>query len=171
MRWKNTFLAFTISVILLLALTQSSNATKTSTDATSNPITIKQSTPAPDKMITYVRLYPDSEGETHFEDVQVKLTASEAEPPDLPFYASSFEKATRYGYYSSSPGWVIDWHPAPQRQFLFFLAGEIVIKASDGEERRFSPGSILLVEDTTGKGHVTRLVGSGDVLTVVVQLD
>ena len=42
---------------------------------------------------------------------------------------------------------------------------------SDGEVRRFGPGSVTLVEDTTGKGHTSRVVGSDEVLAVVVQLD
>ena len=44
------------------------------------------------------------------------------------------------------------------------------MRVSDGEERRFGAGSVVLVEDTTGKGHVSRVVGSTDVVTAVIQL-
>ena len=30
---------------------------------------------------------------------------------------------------------------------------------SDGEVRRFRPGSLVLVEDVAGRGHITRRVG------------
>jgi len=49
-----------------------------------------------------------------------------------------------------------DWHPAPQRQFVVLLDGEIEITAGSGEVRRFRGGDVLLVEDTQGRGHLTR---------------
>lgn len=67
-------------------------------------------------------------------------------------------------------GWFGDWHPAPHRQFFFFfLVGEFEIRVSDGAVRRFGPGSILFVEDTTGREHTTRNVGD-DAMVAVVQL-
>ncbi len=53
---------------------------------------------------------------------------------------------------------------------LFYLNGEIEAEVSDGEVRRFGPGSITLVEDMLGKGHASRVVGATDVLLAVVQL-
>jgi hypothetical protein len=50
-------------------------------------------------------------------------------------------------------------HVAPRRQFIVHLAGESEVEVSDGEVRRFGPGSVLLVEDVTGSGHTTRRVG------------
>ncbi len=49
-----------------------------------------------------------------------------------------------------------DWHQAPRRQYIVLLDGEIEITVGTGESRRFSGGEILLVEDTTGNGHLTR---------------
>lgn len=48
-----------------------------------------------------------------------------------------------------------DWHPAPQRQFIVLLDGEIAIETGDGECRNFKGGDVLLVEDTSGRGHLT----------------
>lgn len=67
-------------------------------------------------------------------------------------------------------GWVGDFHPAPKRQFICCLIGEYVVVASDGEERKFGPGSILLAEDTTGKGHVTKITGKEYGVAAVIQL-
>jgi quercetin dioxygenase-like cupin family protein len=68
-------------------------------------------------------------------------------------------------------GWFGDWHPTPRKQFFFGLSGEYEVKVSDGESRVFGPGSVVLVEDVAGKGHVTRAVGSEGVLTAIVQLE
>jgi hypothetical protein len=90
--------------------------------------------------------------------------------PAPPINVSAFAPAAAYGFLSSPPDWFGDWHPTPSRQIIFYLAGEIEAEASDGEMRRFGPGSITLVEDTTGKGHRSRVVGEDAVLLAVVQL-
>ena len=68
-------------------------------------------------------------------------------------------------------GWASDWHPSPARNMFFVLTGEWEVSASDGETRKFSAGSALLVEDTTGKGHSSRVVSGTDSLAAMVQLD
>jgi hypothetical protein len=45
------------------------------------------------------------------------------------------------------------------------------VQTSNGEVRRFGPGDVVLLEDTTGKGHRSRVVGDRDVLGAVVQLE
>jgi quercetin dioxygenase-like cupin family protein len=71
---------------------------------------------------------------------------------------------------SSPAGWQGDWHPAPRRQVMFVLAGELEVRVSDGEVRRFGPGAMLLVEDTTGTGHVSSVVGADRAYMVNVPL-
>jgi len=120
--------------------------------------------------IEYVRLYAGPDGESHFEDVEIGLRLGAFAPPAPPVWLSASLPAERVAFGSASPGWYGDWHPAPRRQFLVYIAGEVEVEASDGEVRRLGPGSILLVEDTTGKGHRSRVVGATDVINVVVQL-
>jgi len=118
----------------------------------------------------YIRIYADPAGESHFKDVEVEFQETEFAPPAMPLNVSSFSLATECGFITAPPGWYGDWHPTPQRQFLFYLAGQAEVGVSDGEVRTFGPGDILLVEDTTGKGHVSRVVGSAEVLNAVVRL-
>ena len=40
----------------------------------------------------------------------------------------------------------------------------------DGEKRIFEPGSVLLVEDTEGKGHKTKVIGQKDLVFVWVPI-
>ena len=40
-----------------------------------------------------------------------------------------------------------------------------------GIPRRFGPGTILKVEDTTGKGHTSRVIGNKETLAGIVQLE
>ena len=48
-------------------------------------------------------------------------------------------------------------HSAPRRQICVVLDGEFEIETSDGESRMLSQGGSMLFEDTTGRGHVTRV--------------
>jgi len=118
----------------------------------------------------YARLYTDSAGETHFEDLDLPFTLRDYAPPAPPFAVSPFAPAMQYGFLRIPAGWCGDWHPVPSRQIQIFLAGEVEAQASDGTIWHAVPGSVVLVEDTTGKGHVSRVVGQEDVLIAVVRL-
>ena len=119
----------------------------------------------------YTRIFADGEGETHLEDVEIKLELDQYAPPAPPFMVSELRPATHYGFSQFPSGWVGEWHPAPRKQFYLVLAGEVECMVSDGERRVFGPGSIVLLEDTTGKGHVTEVVGSKDVVTAMIVPD
>ena len=118
----------------------------------------------------YTKIYADEEGETHFKDVEIELESIEFAPPAPPINLSTFYPATKYVFALFPSGWQGDWHPTPRRQICFILSGESEAQVSDGEERRFGAGSIVLLEDTSGKGHVSRVIGSMDHLVAIVQL-
>lgn len=44
-------------------------------------------------------------------------------------------------------------HPAPRRQYVVTLQGELIFKVSDGSTFTVAPGIILIAEDTIGSGH------------------
>ena len=117
-----------------------------------------------------VRLYSDPQGETHFDEVEVPLRAVNFAPPAPPINLSALSPASQYGFMSAPPGWDGDWHPAPIRMLTMYLSGEVEVEVSDGAVRRFRPGDVTLAEDTTGKGHRSRVVGSGDAILAMVQL-
>ena len=52
----------------------------------------------------------------------------------------------------------IDWHPAPGRQYIINLGAGVKITASDGESQVIGTGEVILVEDTSGKGHLSQHV-------------
>src|SRR5262249_4509620 len=51
-----------------------------------------------------------------------------------------------------------DFHPAPRRQLVVTLSGIGEIVCGDGSSRRFGPGDIMLADDLTGEGHISRPV-------------
>jgi hypothetical protein len=52
----------------------------------------------------------------------------------------------------------VDWHVAPGRQFAMNIRGELEAETSDGSKRVIGPGDPVFLTDTTGKGHITRLL-------------
>jgi hypothetical protein len=118
----------------------------------------------------YVRVYADQNGDSHVEDVEVVMSLIDFAPPAPPVDVSPLMPSTKIGFLGFPAGWDGPPHPAPRRQFLFLLTGEFEGAVSDGEVRRFAPGSVVLLEDTSGKGHASRVVGDDDVLMAVVQL-
>lgn len=119
----------------------------------------------------YVRLYADDHGESHFEDLEIEFEDVDLAPPASPVRASAPTDAARFLFVTGPPGWISERHPAPRRQLYLCLRGAVEITASDGETRRFEPGIALLMEDTEGNGHTTRVVSEEDTLSVFVQLD
>lgn len=113
----------------------------------------------------YVRIYTGDDGLSHFEDVEVDLSDSmdaSILSPTLPVTGMNFrQNAAKYH---------LDYHPAPRRQFIVNLQGTVEITASDGEVRVFGPGSIMLAEDTTGKGHISKGIGTEERLSLFVHL-
>lgn len=117
--------------------------------------------------VVITRLYADDAGESHFVDETVRTGEVNFAPPAPSMYASTPFPAGQVLYLLLPEGWYGDLHPAPRRQLMTLLSGELEVNASDGETRRFNPGGSVLVEDTTGKGHATKTVGGPSVLAVV----
>ena len=46
-----------------------------------------------------------------------------------------------------------------RRQYSIALSGSAEIEVGDGTVARVGPGDVVLAEDLTGQGHVTRVVG------------
>ncbi len=118
----------------------------------------------------YARLYSDSTGASHFADEGLTFTLADFAPPAPPISVSDTVESGGVAFISSPAGWMGDWHPAPQRQYWICLAGQLEVEVSDGEVRTFEPGAVVLVEDTWGKGHVSRVVGEERCYAVVVPL-
>jgi hypothetical protein len=119
----------------------------------------------------YIRLYADERGESHFADVEVDLEPAEFAPPAAPLHVAALFPAQRSSLVCAPADWDGSVpHPSPHRQLMCTLRGDYEVTASDGSVRRFPAGSLLLLEDTTGAGHTTRVVGAEDLLVIAVTL-
>jgi len=112
------------------------------------------------------RLYTGPDKESHFEDIEIELDYA----GDIG-QLSEKVKATGIIFRRTGPDYDYDWHNAPQRQYILMLDGAVDVEIGDGTVRRFSTGDILLVEDTTGRGHKSRAVNNEPRSSVFITLD
>lgn len=98
------------------------------------------------------RIYTGDDGQSHFEDLDVPLDET---PHGL---MSAPVAVTAVIFRHTPPGGSLGFHTAPRRQFVVTLEGAVEIECGDGTVRRLGPGDILLADDTTGQGHVSREV-------------
>jgi hypothetical protein len=102
-------------------------------------------------MFSVTRVFADSNGDSHFEDVEIPLHANGS----IGYLSDAFDaKNIRFREVDPSYDW--DYHTAPQRQYIILLDGEIEIETSLNQKRTFRGGDVLLMDDTTGKGHKTK---------------
>jgi hypothetical protein len=50
------------------------------------------------------------------------------------------------------------------------LRGLVEVTTEDGQTRRIRPGEFVLLEDTKGKGHITKSLGPDDHVALAVPL-
>jgi quercetin dioxygenase-like cupin family protein len=106
------------------------------------------------------RMYVNDQGKSTWEEIDL------AKMPD---WTKGLD-VTKVRFGSRAPGELQDWHPAPQRQFIFIISGQLEIGFEDGSKKVFGPGDARLVEDTTGKGHTTIALGNEPCITGTVGL-
>lgn len=122
------------------------------------------------KTLSYLRLYADENGISHFAQVDIEVVLQAFAPPAQPFSVSALTPASRHGFLHLASGWVGELHPSPIRMWIVVLSGEMEFEAGDGERQRIIPGSTLLLEDTTGMGHCSRVIGTLDAVLSVVHV-
>ena len=115
--------------------------------------------------IKVTRIYTGPDNQTHAEEYEVQLGA-----PRGATELSEAVDVTSLQFRRTSPEYFIDWHNAPRRQYVVTLSGESEVELGDGTKIRLYPGHILLAEDITGQGHISRAVGTEDRISLFIPL-
>jgi hypothetical protein len=110
-----------------------------------------------------LRLYTGDDGESHFEDREIPMETYPVGKHSAAQKAKSVKFLELKSYY--------DYHNAPERQYVIFLDGGVEIEVADGSKRTIQAGEILLAEDTTGRGHITRSLDGAPRRTMFIVLD
>ena len=108
------------------------------------------------KPIMMTRIYTGADGLSHAEQVEMKAVNGVTE----------LMKATGAQFSSRPAGPAGDWHTGPARQFVITLSGRAELTVGEGQKVPIGPGNINLIEDTTGKGHITHNLEDRIVVTI-----
>lgn len=118
----------------------------------------------------YIRIYTDHSGETHLERKTVALQQIDFSPPTPFLDVSDPTQVQSYSVLRLPVGWAADWHPSPCRQWQLYLQGSIQFEVSDGASCVVSAGQIVLLEDTTGKGHLSQAMNGKEVFLTSIKI-
>ena len=111
------------------------------------------------KPIKMTRIYTGTDGLSHSEQIEMKLTPN----------GTSTMKATSAEFSSRPAAPAGDWHTGPRRQFVITLSGRAELEVGNGQKVPIEPGNINLIEDTTGKGHITHNIADRIVVTIPLE--
>jgi len=109
--------------------------------------------------IEYLRIYSDGKGCSHFETNQVALESNNYAPPAPPLNTSALQAAANSVFLELPVGWYGIWHPTPVRQWLIIMTGRCEFEAGDGARATRQAGDVVMLDDLTGSGHQTRVIG------------
>jgi len=112
-----------------------------------------------------IRIYTGSDSKSHFEEIHPRFESRGDRSESAELIPGSGFTIRRFEASRSKP-----WHHAPGRAAVFTLSGAVDIEIGDGTVRRLGPGDILLAEDLTSQGHVTREVGPEPRVSIFVPL-
>jgi quercetin dioxygenase-like cupin family protein len=107
-----------------------------------------------------VRIYTGADNQTHFEDLDLEAFATLA--------AKVGEGPIRLNRGPAKS--FSDFHTAPRRQYVVIMSGTMEIEIGDGTKRQLGPGDVLVAEDLTGKGHITRGIGEDQRISLAMPL-
>jgi hypothetical protein len=126
------------------------------------------------KAVVITRIFTGPDGLSHAEDIELNLSARGVS--DM-FKATGAEFSVRPPTAGANPRNTnatdptsSEWHTGPARQFVITLSGNSEVEVSGGVHVLAGPGHINLIEDTTGKGHVTRNFGPEDRIALTIPL-
>ena len=120
-------------------------------------------------MATILRVYSGDDGQSHIEEMELPL-APFVDTEGSYGEGTPLEDTNGITFRVGQPGYVLEWHCAPRRQYTITLAGRAEIEVGDGTIKQVGPGDVLLAEDLTGRGHITRVVGDEARFYAVVPL-
>jgi hypothetical protein len=118
--------------------------------------------------VTVTRLFTGPDNKTHAEEVTVPLPLKPANGSSERSPFMSFKDAQ---WVRTSTSYDLDWHVAPRRQYVVTVSGESEVVIGDGTHIRLYPGKIMLVEDTTGQGHISKSIGDKDRISLFLPLE
>jgi len=109
-------------------------------------------------------IHVDAHGHSYFGEVDLPQTGNErrvsAKPQDVEYWQMS----------KTLPGHYADFTTVPEPRFVSVLSGSMELTVSNGEKRYFSRGDMVMLQDTTGQGHTTKVIGFEPCVSLIIAM-
>lgn len=117
----------------------------------------------------FLRIWSDDAEVSHIQELTTEYSPMEDYARGIPTVGISAKARGEDTYLlSMARGFFGDWHPAPRRQLMAQMQGNLRVTTSDGTTVETEPGTLWCVEDLKGVGHQTEVTGDDDVLFLVI---
>ena len=118
-----------------------------------------------------LRLYASSDGESHYDTIEFSMNLLDDSPPAKPHWFTDPQLARTWVSLRCPVGWDGGLHPTPRRQIIICMSGSVRVTSSLGDARELNPGNAVLLEDTTGKGHVSEVTSKNDFEAIAIRFE
>lgn len=113
--------------------------------------------------IKVLHIYTGKDNHSHFDYIQIPLKNT-----DKGLFSDKIPLKSMLIVKRKSD-FTYDYHDAPGRQYVVVIGGKLEV-AIGNDKRILNTGDILLAEDTTGTGHISRSVGNDPCITLFAQI-
>lgn len=118
--------------------------------------------------LTFTRLYAGTDGQAQAGRTEVDMRPSALRAG---LDESAPQKVSAAQFFRWPAGTVWEWHTAVRKQYVVTVSGRGEVEVDGGKKFPLNPGTVLLAEDVTGKGHTTRVLGSEDLVLLIIPLE
>src|SRR5258708_38932856 len=100
------------------------------------------------------RVYSGTDGQSHIAELPLAMKPFR-DVEGAHGEGTAMQPASGIAFRAAPPGYVLDWHCAPRRQYSISLAGAAGSEGGDGTGARIQPGHVVRAEDLARRGQVT----------------
>ncbi len=118
--------------------------------------------------LTITRLYATANGQADSGQIEVEMRPS-ALHSGLDESARQAVSAAQFIRWHAGTVW--EWHTAASKQYVVTVSGRGEVEVAGGKKFPLNPGTVLLAEDVSGKGHTTRVLGSDDLVLLLIPFE
>lgn len=102
----------------------------------------------------YICIDVDQQGQSYFKEIDLPQTGTSQR------ISSKSQDVLYWKMTNSQPGYATDFQPSPDLRILAIFSGQMNVTVTSGETRNFVRGDMLVTWDTSGPGHMMRVVGT-----------
>ena len=121
-------------------------------------------------MPKFVHVYTGPDGKSVIDEREFEMTEFE-DTEGAHGLSSAIEQTSGISFRQYEPGYFLDFHTAPRRQYSISITGSIELGTPDGTLKQYGPGTVLLAEDLEGTGHSTRVIGNEPRFAIIIPLN